>query len=529
MTNNISDALLSQVSEVVAAQMGLRFPKERWRDLKRGIDSASREFGFKAAESCLQQLVSSRLTKKQIEILASYLTVGETYFFREKRSFEILEKRILPELIRSRRRNGGNRLRIWSAGCCTGEEPYSIAILLSKMIDDLQDWDVTILGTDINPRFLKKASEGIYKEWSFRGVPPAIKEGYFKHTDDGRFEILPDIKKMVTFSYLNLAEDTYPALANNTTAIDIIFCRNVLIYFAPEQAKRAIQAFHRSLVNGGWLVVSPSETSCLLHSPFITVNFPGAIFYKKEMEESQTAESSPPKKTVHYAPHDKIAVALSKSPEFVVSIRPYGATQSKRLLKVDSQSDNRGLEERFSRSDLSHHQERITETAPPNDLYLKAAALYEQGRYAEAEGKLIELFSKDSNNPKAVALLARTYANQGKIAESLAWCEKAIAADKLNPALHYLHATILQEQGRLEKAAMSLKRALFLDQNFALAHFALGNIARQQGRFDESGKHFENALSLLSNHQREEILQESEVVTVGRLMEIIRLMINDGD
>ncbi len=232
MATSIPAALLSQLSEFVATQMGLHFPKERWRDLERGIRSAAREFDFKDAESCLQWLVSSPLAKGQIEILARHLTVGETYFFREQKSLEILEGYVLPELIRTRRENE-KRLRIWSAGCCTGEEPYSIAILLAKLIPDLKDWKITILGTDLNPRSLQKASEGVYSEWSFRGTPEWVGERYFTRAKDGRWAVLPSIKKMVTLHYLNLAEDAFPSLLSNTNAMDVIFCRNVLMYFHP--------------------------------------------------------------------------------------------------------------------------------------------------------------------------------------------------------------------------------------------------------------------------------------------------------
>ncbi|MCI0527981.1 MAG: hypothetical protein L0Y56_11145 [Nitrospira sp.] len=222
MNNRVSEDLLSQLSEFVAAQIGLYFPRKRWHDLERGIRSAAREFSFKDIESCIQWLVSSSLTKGQIEILASHLTVGEIYFFREEKSFAVLEKQVLPAWIRSRQ-GTERRLRIWSAGCCTGEEPYSIAILLNKVISDWKDWNITILATDINPRFLQKALDGVYSEWSFRGTPAWVKERYFKRTRDGRFEILPPIKKMVTFSQLNLAEDVYPSLLNGTNALDMIF------------------------------------------------------------------------------------------------------------------------------------------------------------------------------------------------------------------------------------------------------------------------------------------------------------------
>lgn len=236
MIDRHSEILFSQLSELIAARMGLYFPKARWHDLERGIASAAPEFGLKDVESCIQWLLSSPWTQSQIEILAVHLTVGETYFFREKRGFDLLEEHILPELIGSRR-GVQKHLRIWSAGCATGEEPYSIAILLHQVLPDLKDWDITILATDMNPRFLQRASEGVYGEWSFRDTPIWIKERYFKKKESHRFEILPQIQRMVTFSYLNLAEDADPSFLNHPQAIDVIFCRNVLIYFAPERAK----------------------------------------------------------------------------------------------------------------------------------------------------------------------------------------------------------------------------------------------------------------------------------------------------
>ena len=482
MNRPISDVLLSELSKFVALQMGLHFPKERWRDLERGICSATREFGFKDSESCIRWLTSSSLTRNQIEILASHLTVGETYFLREKKSFEVLEEHIFPELVRSRQ-NTEKRLRIWSAGCATGEEPYSIAILLNKMIPALKDWNITILATDINPRFLQKASAGVYSEWSFRDTPILIKERYFKRTKEGSFEILPSIRELVSFSYLNLAEDSYPALLNNTNAMDIIFCRNVLMYFAQERQRQVIQKLYRCLVDGGWLIVSPSEISHVLFAQFTTVNFQGATFYKKQL----------------------------------TGVRDY-------VEVIDQQ-----LEIKIQESKFMKQFEPIPETElqkpdirqPAIDPYMDALTLFGQGRYAEAAEKIALLLSLKQDDATAMALLARVHANQGKLSEALEWCEKAIASDKLNPGSHYLLATILQERGRFEEAAISLKRVLYLDQNFVLAHFALGNLTRLQGKLRESEKHFHNALSLLSAYRQENILPESEGITAGRMTEII--------
>src|ERR1700741_3583541 len=129
MTEHLSNSALAQLSEFIADRLGFHFPRERWLDLERGMRSISRAFEFDDMESCIQWLVSSPVTQSRIEILASHLTVGETYFFRARASLDLLEARVLPQLI-DKRRNSGRRLRLWSAGCCTGEEAYSIAILL---------------------------------------------------------------------------------------------------------------------------------------------------------------------------------------------------------------------------------------------------------------------------------------------------------------------------------------------------------------------------------------------------------------
>lgn len=498
MVEHLPNTTLSQLSEFISTQMGLHFPKERWSDLERGIKSASREFGFDNMELCIQWLMNSPLTKAQIETLGSYLTVGETYLFREKKSFEVLEESILPELIRSRQ-HGEKYLRIWSAGCCTGEEPYSIAILLKKMIADWDNWRIAILATDINPHFLKKASEGVYSEWSFRDTPLWAKEKYFRPKKERRFEIIPHIKELVTFSYLNLAEDTYPSLLNNTNAMDIIFCRNVLMYFAPDRAKRVVENFRRSLVEGGWLIVSPSETSHILFSQFTPINLPGAILYRKAELTKQVTETWSQKPWIWF----QESVAEEIEPSINV-----GEIDAKPPI-VDPPS-------------LSLPE--LPKSKPVLNPYKEVLALYTQGCYAEAAEKISLILSENPNDAEAMALLARLFANQGKLREALGWCERAISADKLSPTFRYLFATILQEQARHEEAVNSLRQALYLDPNFVLAHFMLGNLARQQQKFKESERHFANALTILRAYPRGEALPESDGMTAGRLAEIITAM-----
>src|SRR5258708_9018852 len=282
MTIKISDAQLLQLGDAVARHFGLHFPKERWLDLQRGVCGAAQEYGSQRdLDGYVRGLLSSALTQNQLDVLASRLTVSETYFFREKRSLEVFERDIVPELIRARA--GLDRaIRIWSAGCATGEEPYSLAILLSKLMAGLKKkWNIEILATDLNSESLLKASEGIYGEWSFRGIPPWVRSTYFKEVDKDRWAITPAIKKMVNLAHLNLMDDAYPSVSNRPTGLDVIFCRNVLIYLTPEGIKKVVGQLHRALATDGWLIVSPTETSQELFSAFATVSFGDVTFYRK--------------------------------------------------------------------------------------------------------------------------------------------------------------------------------------------------------------------------------------------------------
>jgi chemotaxis protein methyltransferase CheR len=462
----ISDALLQRVSEFVAQTTGLHFPAERQSDLQRGLAAAAEEFGFADGASCADWLLSAQLTRPQLHALVSHLTVGETYFFRERKAFDAMRGRILPELLR-RRRGREQRLRLWSAACSTGEEAYSLAILVQELLPDWQDWDVTILATDINERSLQKAVAGVYGEWSFRESPSEFKERYFTRTSDRRFAIAPEIRQCVQFVHMNLAQDGFFSPTINTGSMDVIFCRNVLIYFTAAHARTLVENLRGSLVEEGWLVVSPSECSQALFSKFVAVNFPGSILYRKGNPEEvrslnwapQSFDSAESAAMVFTAPEPSIA-ALTNAP--APEIRPAAAAQ---------------------------------------------------------------VLAPETESPQSISLQARTLANQGRHADALVWCERWIAANKIDTAAHYVHATVLQEMGEREPARRSLQRAVYLEPNFALAHFLLGNFAVADARPEEAHRHFTNALRALRDCPPAALLPESDGLTAGRLMEIITTLL----
>jgi chemotaxis protein methyltransferase CheR len=307
MKNILPENILLQLSEFIAFNLALYFPKERWNDLERKIVSAAKEFGYQDVGRFIHHIMSSPLTREHSDILASYLTINETYFWREPQSFEALEQKILPELIHLRKKKE-KRIRIWSAGCSTGEEPYSIAIALRRLIPDIDNWNITILATDINPEILQKAITGVYSQWSFRNAPKWLKEKYFLPAEKGKFEILSEIKGMVRFEYLNLAKDIFPSPLNNTNAMDIIFCRNVLMYFTNEHFGQTVNGLFNSLVEGGYLMVGACELSTQNFPQFESVGFPGVVIYRKRLRDSYNTSG------VGFEIKPETAVVMEESP-----------------------------------------------------------------------------------------------------------------------------------------------------------------------------------------------------------------------
>ena len=504
MTVAISDNLISRLSEFVNSRTGLHFPREKWRDLKRNINAAAPDLGFGDTNACIKWLLSTRLTQEQKDTLVGHLTIGETFFFRDKFISQALKERILPAWLGSHE-GRKKAITLWSAGCCTGEEPYSIGMLIDQM-PAFRGWKVKIIATDINAQFLQKAKKGVYTRWSFRNTPDEILTKYFKKMGKNSFEISPGVREMVSYSRYNLAKKDYPADLNEQGKVDIIFCRNVLMYLSPDMRDKVIQRLTGSLSKGGWFIVSPSETSFVQAPGLNPVRFPGAILHRKgspRRADKKAAKVVLPHRTTSPVPaRPVVPVYQRKTPS------PKPTPSLPALPKKEKRKEER-------------------------DFYQEALALYEKGRYEEVAEKLNRLLSdgKMANNillmPEQMALLAKAYANMGKLDEAKRWCEQAIQAEKLHPDYYYLLATIYQEQGLVEEPIKSLRHAIYLDPELVMAYYLLGHLTRGQSKSGESKKYFKNALDLLSSMEPGEIVPHSDGLTAERLRETIGLMIVD--
>lgn len=232
----------------------------------------------------LQKLQTSDEQSPDWQRLIHALTIGETYFLRDKAHFNILREHILPRLILERRQQNNLRLTIWCVGCSTGEEAYSIATTLYENIPDLHKWQINLFATDINQRAIESAKSGIYREWSFRHTPDVFKQRYFTPVEDG-WRLNDNIRDMVTFLRMN-ALSGIP-----TSRADIIFARHILMYLSKDYAQKVEETLHRTLDNAGWLVMGQAEALRTKRDNWTLHMFPGTPIYQKS--DPTVTESEP--------------------------------------------------------------------------------------------------------------------------------------------------------------------------------------------------------------------------------------------
>jgi chemotaxis protein methyltransferase CheR len=244
--------------------------------LERRLNRRLEQHQLKSFEEYYHFLRYDRKREEEIVVLVDNLTTNETYFFREVAQLKAFSEEILPEL---RSRNAGKKsLRIWSAGCSTGEEPYTIAILLLESGNWWRDWQVEIMGSDINQRVLHTARKGMYKKGSHRATPPNMLRKYFIEEDKGDYRIVDAVRQLVSFSYVNLLDPYKTSLIRD---LDIIFCRNVIIYFDRDAKKKVIETFYDKLQEGGYLLLGHSESLINISTAFTLRTLQNDMVYQK--------------------------------------------------------------------------------------------------------------------------------------------------------------------------------------------------------------------------------------------------------
>lgn len=456
---------------VIGAKLGIVIHQHQLDTLKKVVEEACVKFDCSPGEY-LELIKGSDEDSDVLEHLVSGITIGETYFFRDSRQMDLLQNYFFPKMIERKRINGDFSIRVWSAGCSSGEEIYTIAILLRELLSDITSWHLTLLGTDINTHQLKKAIHGAYTDWSMRSIPSEIKSKFF--TKKGKEYLLdPRVKDMVDFSYLNLKNGDYPSMLNNTNSQDLIICRNVTIYFDRNTIKNMLDKFSYCLIDGGALLLGASD-------PIDQIN-----------------------KILKVDP--SYTMLFTKQPSYSDKV-----SYPKEMIKTKSIGIKKEV------------RKRIKE-APSPTLASQAEIEYleNHGQWGKLLSILKVLESKQSLNADLLYKKAISLANIGKLESAVDQFKKCLQLDKLNRQIYLSLAMTLIELGFLSDAEEQLRKMLFLNHNDVLGHFQLGLLLLKMKRKKDGMLCLQNALRISKVKNQDEKITGTSDLSYGRLVEIL--------
>ncbi len=260
----------------IHAHFGIHFDQDSKYILEKRLSGRLIDLGFPTFHEYCRYIKYNQGKEQELRAIMDVLTTNETYFFRESFQLKAFSDEIIPELIKKKTALGTRSLRIWSAGCSTGEEPYTIAMLLSA-IPELAGWNIEIIGTDISRKVLQFAQRGVYGKSSFRTTAEIDLKRYFHQHDDG-LKVNDPIREMVTIRYFNIFDENRHSEIGK---VDIVFCRNVMIYFDQQAKQRAIELFYSDLLEGGFLLLGHSESLMNIPTTFTLRHFHNDMIYQK--------------------------------------------------------------------------------------------------------------------------------------------------------------------------------------------------------------------------------------------------------
>ena len=277
----MTDHELSEIRMLIEERTGIHFDESRERFFSTRVREHMHARGYTRGNELLRAV---RKTNVEYESLLERLLTQETSFFRYPAVYEAFEKRVLPELHVSKFWKNPRTIRVWSAGCSTGEEPYSIAITIADSLSFADAWNVEILATDVGRQALKHAETGIYAGRSLASVSAKQLATHFTALD-GKYQVKPRLRKMISFAPMNLASPVYVG------RMDLIFCMNVLIYFTEERRRALVQRFYDALEPGGYLFLGHSESISKMPVKFQAIVLGDCILYRKPtLKELEKAE-----------------------------------------------------------------------------------------------------------------------------------------------------------------------------------------------------------------------------------------------
>ena len=490
MNDSFTDFIFDKFQKLIIQRTGIVFGNRRRNELQRHVQKTCQKKNFSDMEQLFRQLSSSSTDSPLWDYFIDSIIVGETYFFREKLLFKALREKIFPEIIS--RHEKDRSMRIWSAGCSTGEEPYSLSILLDQLLgEDIKNWHIFILATDINKPSLKKGIEGKYRSWSFRQTPQEIISTYFKKNNDD-FQIRKDIQKRVMFSNLNLKNPVYPSLATCTQAMDLILWRNVAIYLTEDVIKDVLERFYKSLLPLGFFNIGASEACHMESTSFISKDFQGAFIYQKDRFENLSQKPQ----------------LKQSSSSYIIENKSYDFNKPEKTKKNFFTSPEKLSSPKSSQEKLSFVE--------------KAERFTKDQNFSEAIKAYQSHLSIYNDDAITWYRLARVYANCGNLENAKNSCVTAIKNDPLIEEAHYIKGLINEENGKLKEAIADYKKTLYLNADFVLAHYHLSTVYQQIQEETQADRHKNQAIRILSQRNSDEIVPGADELTVGQLLTLLK-------
>jgi chemotaxis protein methyltransferase CheR len=465
----------------IAHRFGLHFDEAKLESLSAILDWRAEKRGL-APDAYLDRLEVADIDG-ELQSLVQELTVPETYFFRHIDQFRAFADVALPQA-QSARASARN-LRLLSAGCASGEEPYSLAMTVRERGAD-QGWNVAIQAFDVNPAMLLKARAGSYSAWALRETPPESQRRWFRGSDKS-FELDRSIRAAVSFREVNLAQENTDLWAPHT--YDVIFCRNVLMYFTPECAHALVARMTRSLAPGGHLFLGHAETLRGLSSDYHLCHTHGTFYYQRRdpLSGATAAWQESPQGAV---PEPKIPIAESSEAKNWVQAIQLASDR----IQLLTERPTAALALRAGGGPRPANQ-------AATQLQL-ALELLKQERFSDALELMGRLPMESDKDPDVLLLRAALLTHSGRLADAEHASSLLLTRDELNTGAHYLLALCRESAGDTQGALDHDQAAIYLDPEFAMPHLHLGLMARRASDWESARRELAQALLLL---QREEV------------------------
>lgn len=514
MTETISPSLREDFVALIAKQTGIEIRAQNYGSMGDNIFTRMKALKLVSPQAYYNLLVSfTPDSEEEWQKFVCLVTNRESYFFRDKGQFSLLRNTILPELIRRNQRT--KTLRVCSAGCSTGQEPYSIAILLRELIPELTQWNLTILGIDINRESLDHGKKALYNTWSFRQVEDDIKARYFKNLA-GYYQLNEEIRPLVKFHQVNLTRDPFPRLNSELRDMDLIICRNVFIYFTDQAIGQVVEKFFQTLKPNGYLMSGHAELGNHHVKAFQAKLFPESVLYQRRTGDFSQLSSQPTLSKSYKPASPPLDIPIPEREE----TKPMVAQTTTFFPVAPVITPNKTIPRQVNPK--TPGLVSTTTKAPVNSdeeaLLKEVEQLVKHKSYHLAQTKLEQILKRSPNHFRSVYLMAELQANLGNYEKAKKWCQTAISLNAFAANPHHLIAHIEEEQENFEEAKKALKTIIYLEPNGVAAYISLGNLYQREGDFSRSKKMQQSALKILQTLPQETKISELGNISVEALI-----------